>query len=458
MKIVVCIRQGLDGEISPFDACAYEAALRIPEAEITLLSMGPASIQNFLSKLTRLGAKNAVLLCDKAFAGADTLATAVTLSKALEKLPADFVFCGRQTLIGDTGQTPPMLAELLQFDFVGNVMALEATPQGQLSCTTRQQETVTANGKTLLTIEKINTLRLPRLRSQVAPVEVWDAQMLGLTPEECGLAGSPTRVLRSFENQSGKRKCKYITKEALPEVIKAASANTARTIPVKETAAGENLPNVLVVGNDALSLAKTVSTDITVVPLSDADTLTQVIKEKQPTAVIWGSDSKSKEIAARIAARLNLGLCADCTRLENENGELTMYRPALSGSVIAKIKSLTKPSMCTVRTEDTVSSDIIVALGYGVKEDIPRAKAFAESLGGTLASSRKLVDNDYLPYEMQVGLTGRTVSPPVYIAIGISGAVHHIAGMENSGTVIAINPDKDAPIFEYADYGVIDTF
>jgi len=72
-----------------------------------------------------------------------------------------------------------------------------------------------------------------------------------------------------------------------------------------------------------------------------------------------------------------------------------------------------------------------------------------------MATTRKAVDNNFLPYNMQVGLTGKTVSPPVYIAIGISGVVHHIVGMQQSGTVIAINPDKDAPIFDYADYGIL---
>lgn len=82
-------------------------------------------------------------------------------------------------------------------------------------------------------------------------------------------------------------------------------------------------------------------------------------------------------------------------------------------------------------------------------------KAFAEKIGADMATTRKVVDNNILPYNLQVGLTGKTVSPPVYIAIGISGAVHHIVGMQQAGTVIAINPDKDAPIFDYADYGIL---
>ena len=155
---------------------------------------------------------------------------------------------------------------------------------------------------------------------------------------------------------------------------------------------------------------------------------------------------------------MGLGLCADCTLLECAAGELIMYRPALSGSVIAKIKTRTRPTMATVRTESETANDIVVAAGFGVRDRIDEIKSFADSIGATLCSSRKRVDNGYAPYESQVGLTGKTVSPPIYIAIGVSGAIHHIAGMQRSGTIIAINPDRNAPIFEYADYGIVDNF
>ena len=155
-----------------------------------------------------------------------------------------------------------------------------------------------------------------------------------------------------------------------------------------------------------------------------------------------------------MSAMLNLGLCADCTRLETDGKELIMYRPALSGSIIAKIVSLTKPAMATVRTAKA-GGDIVVSAGFGAKDSLDNVKAFAEKIGADMATTRKAVDNNILPYNLQVGLTGKTVSPPVYIAIGVSGAVHHIVGMQAAGTVIAINPDKSAPIFEYADYGII---
>ena len=132
-----------------------------------------------------------------------------------------------------------------------------------------------------------------------------------------------------------------------------------------------------------------------------------------------------------------------------------MYRPACSGNIIAKIRCETLPPMATVRTAEEEQNNIIIGIGYGAREKIPEIKALAKKLGAGIAATRKMVDNDYLPYDIQVGLTGKSVNPEVYIALGISGAVHHIAGIRQSGTVIAVNSDKDAQIFKYADYGII---
>ena len=174
MKILVCIRQGLDGEINPFDACAYEEALRVKNAEVILLSMGPLSAKDFLLRLTRLGAKKAILLSDKAFAGADTLATAYTLSLAVKKINPDLVFCGRQTLVGDTAQTGPMLSVLAQTQLITNVMSIDEIGE-TVTCTTRDNGIQTVTLPTLLTIERINNLRLPSIMSKLGEVEVWSA-------------------------------------------------------------------------------------------------------------------------------------------------------------------------------------------------------------------------------------------------------------------------------------------
>ena len=116
--------------------------------------------------------------------------------------------------------------------------------------------------------------------------------------------------------------------------------------------------------------------------------------------------------------------------------------------------SNTRPARATVRTKNE-ASDVILTLGFGARDAIEKGKALAERLHAELGATRKAVDNDLLPYSHQIGLTGKTVAPRVYIAVGVSGAVHHIVGMQNAGTVIAINKDKDAPIFDYADYGIV---
>ena len=451
MKILVCIRQGLDGEINPFDACAYEAALQIKGAEVTVMSMGPQNAKDFLLRLTRLGAKKAILLSDKAFAGADTIATAYTLSLAVKKLSPDLIFCGRQTLVGDTAQTGPMLSVYAETSLITNVMSIDEIGES-ITCTTRDMGIQTAKLPALITVERINTLRLPSIMSKLGEVEVWSDEDIGADIEKCGLKGSPTRVLKTYENYSGKRKCKLITAEELDGVINEALKKNREKVSVAKS--DIKLNRVFIVGDEPYSFAETVSDDITVLEKTDAETIAETIKAQKPNAVLWASDAWSKETAAKVAAMLDLGLCADCTTLETDGEQLIMYRPALSGSIIAKIVSLTKPAMATVRTAKS-GGDIVVAAGWGAKDSLDTVKAFAQRIGADIATTRKAVDNNILPYSMQVGLTGKTVSPPVYIAVGISGTVHHIVGMQQAGTVIAVNPDKDAPIFDYADYGII---
>lgn len=456
MKIAVCIRRGLDGEINPFDACAYEEALRIKDAEITLISMGPENTGDFLLGLTRLGAEKALLLTDKAFAGADTLATAYTLSLAIKRLKPDLIFCGRQTLVGDTAQTGPMLSVFAGAELITNVMSIDKIDEA-VTCTTREGGVQTASLPALLTIERINTLRLPSIMSRQGTVELLSAEDIGADPKRCGLAGSPTRVLKTFENQSGKRKCKFISFEELPAAIDAAlKKNSERAVSV--SVGDKRLERVCIVGEAPRAFAETVSDDITLLNLGTAEELSAEIERIKPSAVLWGSDDASKKLAAQVSARLGLGLCADCTSLETDGSELIMYRPALSGSIIAKIKSLTKPAMATVRTADSGVKDIIVAIGYGARNNIEAVKSLAAELGADIAATRKAVDNGCMPYSAQVGLTGKTVAPPVYVAVGVSGAVHHLVGMQSAGTVIAINPDKDAPIFQYADFGILREF
>ena len=453
MKIVVCVKQSANGEINPFDASAYEAALNIPDSEITLLSMGPQKTAPFLEELTRLGAHRAVLLCDKAFAGADTLATSYALSLAIKSLEPQLVVCGRQSVDGDTGQVGPSLAVRLGFNLVTNVMSMYSDC-GTLVFKDRNGVETQFASSTVITAEKSMKLRLPSIRSKKVQTEIWTAQDIKSDTSLCGLKGSPTRVLKTFENNSDRRHCKFIKSDELNAAIETGLKKGREKI--KPVISEKWLESVWCVGSSPLSFAETVGESITVIDIETPEKMAEKIKNGKPDAVLWGSDMLSKALAPQVAALLETGLCADCTALETDGETLYMYRPACSGDIIAKIRCETNPPMATVRTAEEEQKKIIIGIGYGARDYIPEIKALAEKLNAGIAATRKMVDNDYLPYEIQVGLTGKTVNPEVYIAVGISGAIHHIAGIRQSGTVIAVNCDRDAPIFNYADYGIAD--
>jgi len=195
-----------------------------------------------------------------------------------------------------------------------------------------------------------------------------------------------------------------------------------------------------------------------------------------------------------LAWHLQAGLTADCTKLEiSGEGTLLQTRPAFGNSLMATIQTLSQVQMATVRpgtfpiteSSDQIPSEaveaetsplvkllewipsadgasigqagIIVAGGAGIgsKEGFSKLESFAKKIGGTVGASRNAVDAGFAPYSAQVGMTGITVCPKLYIAVGISGAVQHLAGMSGSGTVVAINQDPKAPIFHYADYGIV---
>ncbi len=469
MRIVVCVKQAASGEINPFDACAYEAALRIKDAQVILLSMGPEKSKDFLLELTRLGAEKAYLLCDKAFAGADTLATAYALSLAVQKLQPDLVICGRQTVDGDTGQTGPSLARTAGLSLITNVMEIKNT-EDRLICATRDAEKCTAEYPALITVERIHQLRLPSIRSKRSEVVLWDAVALQADVSRCGTKGSPTKVLKTFRNEEGKRKCQFVEAAMLESLIEQGLSKEKQRILPEHNGADTKLKKVWIVGKKCLEMAESISDDITLIPKNDTNDgafithFVEQIKEQNPSAVLWDSDPWSKRIAPQVAALLKTGLCADCTALQTDGENLYMFRPAFSGNVIAKIACETRPQMATVRTLTEGSADVICAIGRGAKGAQKAIEAYVaqkNSQTGQIrfetAASRGAVDLDLLPYLKQVGLTGKQVSPPVYVAIGISGAVHHIAGMQQSGTVIAINPDRNAPIFDYADFGIVAT-
>ena len=450
MKIIVCVKV-VKGEINPFDESALECALKL-STDVTVVSMGPENTKSVLKPLTRLGVK-VILISDRMYAGSDTLATSYILSQAVEKMDYDLIVCGRQSVDGDTAQVGPMLSAFLDIPVVTNVLKADYK-DNFLNLETRdgaRKNKLPA----LITVERSCILRFPSIFSKENEIEIINNELLKCEEQRCGLKGSPTRVIETFENISGKRKCKFITMDELPPLLENLK-NKDNKICKNETSY-KKLPTVWAIGKKVFEKAKDISEKPVLIEEDGANEIINKARAEKPEIILFNADFNGRKNAPIVAAKLNTGLCADCTCLETDGKELYMIRPAGGGNITAKIKCLTYPKMATVRT-DSENSDIIVAGGKGVSSKIDKLYEFAKKLNAQIASSRGLVDMNLMTYEAQIGLTGKMVSPKIYIAVGISGAVHHTCAIEGAGTIIAINPDKNARIFEYADYGIIEEF
>jgi electron transfer flavoprotein beta subunit len=204
------VREGVESIINPFDTYALEEGVRLKErcgGKVTVVSMGPPQADAALREAISLGADEAILLSDRAFAGSDTWATSYVLSKAIAKIADyDVVLCGRQTLDGDTGQVGPGLSEMLGIPFVAYVSKVEEVGEGHMRVQRMVEEgyeNIEMNLPAVITVVKeINVPRVPSLRgtmkSKTAEIPVWTAADLGAEEDRAGLAGSPTRVVKVF--------------------------------------------------------------------------------------------------------------------------------------------------------------------------------------------------------------------------------------------------------------------
>jgi electron transfer flavoprotein alpha subunit len=223
-----------------------------------------------------------------------------------------------------------------------------------------------------------------------------------------------------------------------------------------------------------------------------SNVLCGLIQSADPAVVILGASAQGKDLAGRLAAKLDAGVAMDCTAIKLDNGSLTYTRPMFGGKIVADVEiegtlqivairpnvmditetakdsAVDKPAvevgevktavvekiMDTGDKIELTEADIIVSGGRGTGGDYATIEALAAELGAAVGASRSAVDEGWRPHSDQVGQTGKTVSPTLYVACGISGAIQHLAGMSTSKYIVAINKDEEAPIFSKADFGI----
>jgi electron transfer flavoprotein alpha subunit len=568
------IREGIPSVINPTDVNAVEESLKLKDlhgAKVAVITMGPPQAEEALRDLLAMGADRAVLLTDRAMAGADTFATSYTLSTAIIRLekdegPADLLFFGKQALDGETGQVGPGVAARLGIPIITyTARIVELDLQGRTLVAVRKADEMIETVKVSLpaavsVIEKVNRPRRASiegiLRSQRAQVELWNKDSIGADTSKIGLSGSPTIVRKMFvpkprgrgEILDGRNdpvgatrwlKDKILSSRPFSGKPAATSAASGHEVqPVVKRGANSNLGPVWVYVSWELlgagaTLAKKLGTQLEAVvigceaediaggaasygasrvylidhPLLKhyrttpyAKALTDVAISYRPQVILIGATRNGRDLSGMVATNIGTGLTADCTSLdiEPDTGLMLQIRPTWGGKQLAVIMTPKHlPQMSTVRPgvfprppktngkaeivrvemnfrEEEIptkildfewierssmlqESDIVVSGGRGLgsEKNFQLVRDLANALGGAVGASRRAVESGLADKESQVGQTGKTIRPKLYLAVGISGSIQHLVGVEGAETVIALNIDPEAPILNSCNYGVI---
>ncbi len=522
--------------INPFDKRAVEEAIRIKEkrgAEVVVATLGPPSAAEVLNASLRMGADRAILISDPGFAGSDTLITSRVLSLVVGKIEPDLILLGKYSLDGETSQVPPEVALFSGYAFRTSISRIEFEDGGKMIVEQDEDDGSTdyeiALPALLSVSEKINRARFvpPSVPDMTSRIEKWSASDLSTLIKG---SDSPT-VVESTVRIESKRSVEYMDRldtildmvrsisssgenrgidritigDAIPGgrhalVVAAGDKRTAFELSAKMCNLGKGKFNTVLLGSFSPAEVEGLACHSYLhlkngSNLAISDYIADYIKREKPEFVVFPSNIAGREISAFVAAKLSLGLTADCIDLAVENGKLIQYKPAFGGGMVARITSRTKPEMATVRPgmfpfsiaeshfsvhdidltgkfEDKVvasrkipdtfrrlqGSRIIIGLGKGIgsKENVGEVVKFADRIGAAVGGTRPIVDLGWLPRQQQIGLTGYSISPDLYIAIGIGGHDNHVVGTRYAGKIVAVNRDRNAPIFNYSDFGLIE--
>ncbi len=533
------IRENVPLKINSFDRKAVEEAIRIKEkvgAEVIVASMGPPQAKEILNDCLKMGADRGCLITDRKFAGSDTLATAKILSAMVKAVSPDLVLTGKYSLDGETAQVPPEISVFSGYSFKSSIEKIEVSEDGKSVTASHENEAgmekmVVPLPAVLSVSEKINRARAydPETPDRLDDIEEYDAEKLGI--DFTGGEYSPTVVTGTRAMESRRRVEMLPMDEGIYQKVfdiienDRAKNQEAPELSLKE--ADENADPILGVVFKEPKLGEEISSKTSELASENGlrsllfgniepdgrkffgheyylyrtdmieaftDALYQFIKEKKPKYVVFPSTVEGREAAGIIAARLEVGLTADCVDLELKGSKLIQHKPAFGGGIIASIYSKADPQMTTVRpgmfrvasgkAEPKVfevefspertfellektpvsesyrplgASNMVVGVGRGLKKrnQMEKVLKLAGLLDASVGATRPLVDMRFLPRQQQVGLTGYSISPGVYLALGISGMANHTVGIRYCGTIISVNSDADAMMFSFSDYGIV---
>ncbi len=587
LKIAVCIKQiplieeanfdattktiKRDGPnvISAFDLRAISLAVELKNrhgAETTVVTMGPPQARGALVDALAMGIDHAVHLEDRAFAGADTLATARALAAWLARGNFDLILLGKYSLDAETGQVGPEIAELIgaaqitgarKLEIDGRTLRAERESDEGFDDVEAEMPAVITCAERIAQPVKVK----PGASDEAAtkPILSVRAAELGADANAFGLAGSPTWVQEVRVVTTPKTECKFIdatdAERAASEVMAMleslgalkprehnrraigaaprASSRSRDVWIVCETdlegritrgtlellSRGDELASrlggaLVAVGIDGAvarhaGLLASFGADrvlmlghpalVSYTPEAAAEAVAQLVPTHSPWGILIGATERGRDWGPRLAARLGLGLTGDAIDIElDSENRMVALKPAFGGNIVAPIYSKTFPQMATVRPgvlelaapsearraevqtarievsapksrlikahstlDRTIvpleGAEVVVGIGTGVggPEGVARVAAFARTLGAAMCATRRVTDQGWVPRQLQVGLTGKSIDPRLYIAVGVRGAPNHTCGLKRAQTVVAINNDADALIFERANIGLV---